>query len=953
MMSFEQFITRLATAPPNGCHVRAHLTLPANASDTVALPTTYPPWLLTLLQEQGIERLAAFQGEALQRWQQGQHLGVSAPTGGGRGLVRLLALYTTLHTEQAGHALLIFPHKSRQLVQLARCMAWNEQLPSQYRLSAAIYDGDTPQSQRRPIKLSPPRLLLTTPEMLHAGILAYHAGWRTFFQRLRAVVLADAHLCAGPLGAHMTHLLARVQRLSNHYGSQPQCLITAAPLANFPDVAGALIGQACAVVTGEAWYRSPQSRLLIETSPHDVLAVMRQLCADLHAMAAPALVLVPPEPFWDTIVHTLQAERTVTICQEPNSREAYQAAEHHLQQGSARALVLPHHTPTATIRPTGLRSVVFLGLPSSFTLLHDYLSLFASTHPHSLSLLVLTDSTPLERYVLRYPMVYQAAWPQALGFHPHHPQVAQRHLLCAASELALSAGERYVKQPGMEPLMAQLTAAQALVRRTASGDWSPTRRQIHRQVRLRAYEPAFVVVNELDGQILTRLSPSQAFRDGFPGATFTHDSQLFHVEHVLPERRRILIRTSRTKSLTRGIITTHIADRRLEASLTQDMFRLSTGGLSVVETLSAYERLEPQTHRRLSVHALSGHRRQLRTQGTWLECLLATASLPFPAQTAMHTLTHALLAGLPLLWLDEATPIRAVLLGGETSNSVPEVVLFDDSAGGNGASTFVYHTHAHVLRLALQLLMQCDCEDGCSHCLTGQTCSACAPEVPLNRQAGIALLQHLLGEVAPTLEQVRLPGLTGAAPRQQSHRPRHLYLCLTTQKSADEVGGWQHKHLLGLGVAMTYDTVDEQYRVYTAETVEELLSSLHQADLIIGFNLRDFDYQVLQAYTTASLAALPTLAILDEVQHTLGYRVSFRHLIHETLGSDRPDESLQTLEWFRQGHRDRIVQYCRRDIAYLRALVHHGAHAGHLWYRDGTNARQALAVHWQFAEPDG
>jgi DEAD/DEAH box helicase domain-containing protein len=150
-----------------------------------------------------------------------------------------------------------------------------------------------------------------------------------------------------------------------------------------------------------------------------------------------------------------------------------------------------------------------------------------------------------------------------------------------------------------------------------------------------------------------------------------------------------------------------------------------------------------------------------------------------------------------------------------------------------------------------------------------------------------------------------------------------------------------------------YDTVDEQYRVYTAETVEELLSNLHQAELIIGFNLRDFDYQVLQAYTTASLAALPTLAILDEVQHALGYRVSFSHLIHETLGSDRPDESLQTLEWFRQGNRDRIVQYCRRDIAYLRALVHHGAHAGHLWYRDGTNARQALAVHWQFAEPDG
>jgi DEAD/DEAH box helicase domain-containing protein len=207
--------------------------------------------------------------------------------------------------------------------------------------------------------------------------------------------------------------------------------------------------------------------------------------------------------------------------------------------------------------------------------------------------------------------------------------------------------------------------------------------------------------------------------------------------------------------------------------------------------------------------------------------------------------------------------------------------------------------------------------------------------------------------VAPTLEQVRLPDVTVAARLQEGHRLRHVYLCLTTQKSADEVGGWQHKHLLGLGVAMTYDTQDGLYRVYTAETVEDLLASLRLADLVIGFNLRDFDYQVLQPYTTASLAALPTLALLDAVQEELGYRLSFTHLLQETLGINRPDESLQTLQWFRQGDRNRIVQYCRRDITHLRALVRHGAHTGHVWYRDRTDARQAVAVNWQFAQHDG
>ena len=44
------------------------------------------------------------------------------------------------------------------------------------------------------------------------------------------------------------------------------------------------------------------------------------------------------------------------------------------------------------------------------------------------------------------------------------------------------------------------------------------------------------------------------------------------------------------------------------------------------------------------------------------------------------------------------------------------------------------------------------------------------------------------------------------------------------------------------------------------------LASLHEADLVVGFNTRDFDYQVLQPYTDMPLAMLPTLAVLDEVQ---------------------------------------------------------------------------------------
>jgi len=147
-------------------------------------------------------------------------------------------------------------------------------------------------------------------------------------------------------------------------------------------------------------------------------------------------------------------------------------------------------------------------------------------------------------------------------------------------------------------------------------------------------------------------------------------------------------------------------------------------------------------------------------------------------------------------------------------------------------------------------------------------------------------------------------------------------------------------------VAVTYDTQEERYHVYTAETVAVLLASLRVADLVVGFNTHDFDYQVLQPYTGESLVTLPTLAVLDTVQHALGFRLSLGHLVQETLGIERPDDSRDTLQWYQAGDRERIVQQCRRDLELLRQLVRYGAETGTLCYRDHAGVRTAVPVHW-------
>src|SRR5262249_46048091 len=93
-----------------------------------------------------------------------------------------------------------------------------------------IYDGDTPDHHRRKIKQDPPDVLITNPDMLHAGILAYHADWAPFLSRLRYIVLDELHVYRGVFGAHVHHILRRLRRLAALYGASPSIVAASATI---------------------------------------------------------------------------------------------------------------------------------------------------------------------------------------------------------------------------------------------------------------------------------------------------------------------------------------------------------------------------------------------------------------------------------------------------------------------------------------------------------------------------------------------------------------------------------------------------------------------------------------------------------------------------------------------------------------------------------------------------
>jgi len=153
---------------------------------------------------------------------------------------------------------------------------------------------------------------------------------------------------------------------------------------------------------------------------------------------------------------------------------------------------------------------------------------------------------------------------------------------------------------------------------------------------------------------------------------------------------------------------------------------------------------------------------------------------------------------------------------------------------------------------------------------------------------------------------------------------------------------------MGVAVGVVCHLEEGRFEVFPEPRVPALVEALKSASLVIGYNVRRFDYQVLSGYTGEDYARLlPTLDLLEHVHSRLGFRIGMGHLAQETLGTAKSADGLKSLEWVRQGRLDLVEQYCRRDVEILRDLYLHGRREGFLLYRDRRrDVRLKLRVSW-------
>jgi len=342
---------------------------------------------------------------------------------------------------------------------------------------------------------------------------------------------------------------------------------------------------------------------------------------------------------------------------------------------------------------------------------------------------------------------------------------------------------------------------------------------------------------------------------------------------------------------------------------------------------------------------------------------------------------------MPVLALCDRNDIGGISIHRHPQIESGAVFIYDGHPGGVGIAARIFQDLPDLLARVLDLLDGCECEDGCPSCIQSPKCGN--GNRPLDKAGAARVLRLLLDREEPVevpeemafappegvgaeLASARegtadadLGGETGP-PRAENrgrrrdpplHAPEAgsssglvttVLFDLETRRSAAEVGGWNNAHKMGISLGVALVLEEGRFEVFPEERVEELADLLCSANLVVGFNVKRFDYRVLAGYTGVDyVRKLETLDLLEEVQRAIGIRVKLDDLCRETLGGDgKSGDGLQCLEWVREGKMDLVESYCKKDVELLRDLYLHGRREGYVYFRHKQRGRVKVTVDW-------
>ena len=145
---------------------------------------------------------------------------------------------------------------------------------------------------------------------------------------------------------------------------------------------------------------------------------------------------------------------------------------------------------------------------------------------------------------------------------------------------------------------------------------------------------------------------------------------------------------------------------------------------------------------------------------------------------------------------------------------------------------------------------------------------------------------------------------------------------------------------------MVYSFKDDAFHGYLEAEAGSLVEALRLSELVVGFNLLGFDYEVLKGYRDIAFETIPTLDIMFHLQERLGFRPKLDSVAQATLGVAKTADGLQALAWWKEGRVDLIEKYCTEDVRITRDLYLFGKRNRHVLVSRYSGGPIKVDVDW-------
>lgn len=155
---------------------------------------------------------------------------------------------------------------------------------------------------------------------------------------------------------------------------------------------------------------------------------------------------------------------------------------------------------------------------------------------------------------------------------------------------------------------------------------------------------------------------------------------------------------------------------------------------------------------------------------------------------------------------------------------------------------------------------------------------------------------------------------------------------IETKNSFDDVGGRANLARLDVSVVGTYSYLNDEYKVFDENELDDLGELLRHSKIIIGFSSKTFDVPILEKYFNFKLSAVPHFDILEKVEEVFGRKIGLNALGEANLGIKKTAGSgIEAITLYQAGDMEKLKEYCLQDVKITKELFDYIKNNGYLW----------------------